>query len=301
MKQSRGRKIINVVLVFIITFLLNVVWSAVAGVIFGIVLMINGVNATDPKLIMEALSQNMYLLFFSSFYNLFAIGVIFLFWHYADKRSREELGFGLTVKTRTQVLLGITVGLGAVMLITVFGTVFGVISFQGFGTGMFKGVEIAISLALGIITFLMVGLGEETVYRAYIQKHIVEMAGNKLGLVISALIFMSAHLLTYGKLLDLIDVFLAGMVLGYAYLLTKSIYLSAAFHFMWDFLQVNVVRLQDYEYYKGPTLILFNNTGDLIINNFNLGNRLELVFILVEVIILILMFVSKGRIKNLSV
>jgi membrane protease YdiL (CAAX protease family) len=126
------------------------------------------------------------------------------------------------------------------------------------------------------------------------------MAGNRYGLVISALIFTGAHLLTYGNMLDLLDVFLAGLILGYAYMLTKSIYLPAVYHFMWDFLQINIFRLQDYEFYKGPVLVLFNNTEDLIINNLNLGNKLEVVFIIVEIMILVLMHTYRKKLQKLA-
>jgi membrane protease YdiL (CAAX protease family) len=153
---------------------------------------------------------------------------------------------------------------------------------------------------MGLLTFLMVGFGEEAVYRSYVQNHIVDMLGNKFGLIISALIFMAVHLLTYGKVLDLVDVFLAGIILGYGFILTKSIYLPAAFHFMWDFLQVNIFRLQNYDYYKGPVLIIFNNTGDLIINNYNYGNKLEIIFIAVELLILVLMHIYKNKISSLK-
>jgi uncharacterized protein len=146
----------------------------------------------------------------------------------------------------------------------------------------------------------MVGFGEEAVFRAYIQNHIVEMIGNKYGLAISALIFAGVHLFTYVNLLDIIDVFLAGIILGYAYILTKSIYLPAVFHFMWDFLQVNIFRIQNYEYYTGPVLVLFNNAGDLIINGFNLGNKLELVFIIVEIMILALMRIYRKKLEKLA-
>jgi membrane protease YdiL (CAAX protease family) len=299
-KQSKARKIINVVLVFVIAFLLNAVWSAVIGVIYGIALIAKGVNVTDPQLLMQTLSQSISLLFFSSIYNVFAIGVVFLFWHFADRRSIKELGYGFTSKTMIQVACGALGAIAAIALVAAFGSAFGIISFQDYGTNTFATSKVFGSLLLGLFTFLMVGFGEETVYRAYIQKHLVEVAGKKLGLIIAALIFACAHLLTYGKLFDLVDVFFAGIILGYAYMLTESIYLPAVFHFMWDFLQVNFVRLQDYEYYKGPVLMLFRNNGDLIINGFNFGNKLELIFILVEVIILALMYVFRERVKGLS-
>ena len=300
LKQRKTLKIIDIISVLIITFLINVIWSALVAIVYSIVFAVREGGIPDPQRMLEAMYQDISLIMFSSMFNMLAIGIVFLFWRFADKRSIGELGFDITRKTGVQALCGLLAAIGAVVLIIIFGAGFGIISFQSFGTDAYGGSKIVISMILGIITFLMVGFGEETVYRAYIQNHIVDMIGNKCGLVISALIFAGVHLFTYGKLLDLLDVFLAGIILGYAYILTKSIYLSAVFHFMWDFLQVNIFRLQDYEYYTGPVLVLFNNTGDLVINNFNLGNKLELVFIIVEIMILVLMHAYREKLEKLA-
>jgi membrane protease YdiL (CAAX protease family) len=299
MKQSKVLKIIDVLSVLIITFLLNVINSILVAIVYSVILTVREGGYIDPQLMLETMNQNISLLTFSSIYNVFAIGVVILFWRFADKRRIEELGFGITGKTAAQVTWGILAAVGAISLIIIFGEGFGIISFQGFGTNAYAGTEIAASVLLGALTFLMVGFGEETVYRTYIQNQVVDMTGNRYGLVISAFIFAGVHLFTYGKLLDLFDVFLAGIILGYAYMLTKSIYLPAMFHFMWDFLQINIFRLQDYENYKGPVLVLFKNSGDLIINNYNLGNKLELIFIIVEVMMLILIHTYRKRLQKL--
>lgn len=298
LKQRKALKIINVIAVLIITLLVNVIWSALVAIVYSIVFAIREGGIADPQLLMDAMYQDISLLMFSSIYNVLAIGIVFLFWRYADKRKIGELGFGVNSKTWRQALCGILAATGVICVIILFGTGFGIISFQSFGTDIYGGNQIATSLLMGIITFLLVGFGEETVYRAYIQNHVVDMVGNRYGIVISALIFMVVHLFTYAKLLDLIDVFLGGMILGYIYILTKSIYLPAIYHFMWDFLQVNIFRLQDYEFYTGPVMVLFNNTGDLIINNFNLGNKLEAVFIIVEIMVLVIMYVFRKRLQR---
>lgn len=299
-KQSKTRKILDVVLVLVIAVLLNVIWSAVIGIIYAIITMVREGGALSPQQLMESLYNSISILFLSSIYNLPAIGTVLLFWKYADKRDIKELGFGITKKTGRQAGLGVLSAIAAIAFVIAFGIIFKVISFQSFGIGIYGGSKTAVSLLLGILTFLMVGFGEETIYRAYVQKHIIEMIGKRWGLVIAAIIFMAAHLLTYAKVLDFVDVFFAGILLGYAYILTESIYLSAVFHFMWDLLQINVFRIQPYEYYKGPALMLFSNKGDLILGNFNFGNRLELAFIAVEIIILALMYIFREKLKNLS-
>ncbi|MDF2520656.1 MAG: hypothetical protein K0R84_1284 [Clostridia bacterium] len=298
-KQSKKSKILNVILILIIAFLINITWSALVSIVYTVVLMARE-GIADPQALLGTMFNSILTLTLSSIYNIPAIAMVFVFWRYVDRRRIEELGFGITGKTGIQLLYGILAAVLAVLLIIVFGAALGIISYQGYGTDLYKGSQLVSSSLLGVITFIMVGFGEETVYRAYVQKHIVEMTGNRYGLLISAFIFMLVHTLTYARLLDFIDVFLAGIILGYAYILTKSIYLPAAFHFMWDFLQVNIFRLQDYQYYTGPVVFLFENTGDMMIGNFNLGNKLELIFIAVEIIILILMHAFRKKLARLA-
>jgi membrane protease YdiL (CAAX protease family) len=194
-------------------------------------------------------------------------------------------------------LLGGTLEIGLIILLSLG---LGTLWFGSSGLGLFSTLEIRKSLIYGILAFLLVGFGEETLFRGYIQKRIMLSFGNKWALIISSLIFMTAHLLTYGKLLDFIDVALGGAILGYLYILTDSLYLSAAYHFIYDFIQVNVVKLQNYEYYKGAVLYLFENSGDVVLGGINFGNIIEVSFIVVELAVLALIYIFRYKIKVLS-
>lgn len=299
-KQSKARKIVNIVLVTIITFVINFIGSAAAAIAFSVVYIARGVDVTNPESMMGVMTKDPSLLMFSTMYNLLAIALVFIFWKYVDKQNVQRLGFARTSKTGIQVFWGIIAAIAAMTLIIIFGITFKIIRYEGLGTIAFAPSQIIASLIIGIITFLMVGFGEEAVYRSYIQNHLLDIAGSRYGLTIAALIFTGVHLFTYGKVLDLLDVFLAGLILGYAFILTKSIYLPAAFHFMWDYLQLSIFRLQDYEYFTGPVLVIFNNVGDLIVGGYNLGNKLEIGFIAVEIMILSLMFVYREKIAKLE-
>lgn len=299
-RKSNILRVLEIAGVFVLVFLLNAVWSTVVTIVYTIVLAIKGGNITDVLALTEKLYSAPEFLMFVSMYNLLAIGIVAIFWKLIDKQNMKELGFARTNKVLHQLILGILVAIVAIAAIIVFGSLFKIITFSGYGLTIFGTRQIIWALVIGAITFLMVGFGEEAVYRSYIQNHLVKMIGSRYGLIVAALIFTVAHLFTYAKPLDLLDVFLAGIILGYAFLLTKSIYLPASFHFMWDFLQVNIFRIQDYSFYKGPVLIIFNNTGDLIINKYNFGNQLEVIFVIVEIIILILMYTCRNKLSRLA-
>ncbi|MGB7604720.1 MAG: type II CAAX endopeptidase family protein [Lutisporaceae bacterium] len=299
-RKSNVLRVLEIAGVFVLVFLLNVVWSTVVTFVYTIMLAIKGVNITDVLALTEKLYSAPDFLMFVSMYNLLAIGIVALFWKLIDKQNIKELGFARTNKVLHQLLSGILAAIVAIAAVIIFGSLFKIITFSGYGLTIFGTRQIIWALVIGAITFLMVGFGEEAVYRSYIQNHLVKMIGSRYGLIVAALIFTVAHLFTYAKPLDFLDVFLAGIILGYAFLLTKSIYLPASFHFMWDFLQVNIFRIQDYSFYKGPVLIIFNNTGDLIINKYNFGNQLEVIFVIVEIIILILMYTCRNKLSRLA-
>lgn len=289
-------KIIDVFVVAFITFLINIVWSVLVSIGYSVMFAVRGGDLYNTKGLIDYMYNDPYMMMFASMYNILAVLVVFIFWRFVDRQEIQRLGFVKTGRMGRQLLWGITAATAAIAAIIVMGLTAGIITFRGMGTAFYTTPQIITALIVGIIAFVLVGFGEEAVYRSYIQNHITDLAGNRLGLVIAAVIFTAAHLLTYAKLLDLIDVFLAGIILGYAFILTKSIYLPAAFHFMWDYLQLSIFRLQDYEYYKGPVLLVFNNIGDLTINSYKLGNKLEVVFIAVELIIILLMFIYRRKI-----
>lgn len=299
-RQSKALKIIDIVAVTVIAFIINLIWSAIVAIGYSVAFAFRGGNLNNPGSFMEAMLSDPSFLMFTSMYNLIAIVVVVVFWRFADKQPARRLGYARSKNTIWQLLLGLLGAAAAIGVVIVFGSISHVISFQSMGTASFAPSQIVTACIVGILTFLMVGFGEETVYRAYIQNHLVDLVGSRYGLVLSALIFAGAHLFTYGKILDLIDVFLAGIILGYAFMLTKSIYLPAAFHFLWDYLQLSIFRIQNYDYYKGPVLLIFNNAGDLVINNYNLGNKLEVVFIIVEIMLLLSMHTYRKRIAKLK-
>jgi len=300
MRKKNAFRILEIVGVFVFIFLLNAVWTIMSTLVYTIVIAIKGGNVTDPVALSEALYNAPGFLMAASMYNLLAIGTVVFCWKSIDKQNIKELGFARTNKVLHQLLLGILAPIVAIAAIIIFGSLFKIISFSGYGFDISNTSQIIWALVIGMITFLMVGFGEEAVYRSYIQNHLVKMIGSRYGIIVGALIFAAAHLLTYSKFLDLLDVFLAGIILGYAFLLTKSIYLPAVFHFMWDFLQINIFRMQDYSYYKGPVIVIFNNAGDLIIKKYNFGNQLEVIFIIVEIVILVLMYIYRNKLFKLS-
>ena len=73
-----------------------------------------------------------------------------------------------------------------------------------------------------VYMFLFVGIGEELLFRALIQRDLIGAFGWKWGLVGASLMFAIMHL-TWRSIPELGFVFIAGLILGFLYWKTKSL------------------------------------------------------------------------------
>lgn len=286
--------------VFVLDFIINIVWSLIALIIYTVLFFsAHGADFSSEEIFRQT-AESPEFLFLSCIYNIFAIAVVYLFWRYVDRENTEVIGLkwrSSSLKLLGMGVLGGTLEIGLIILLSLAA---GTLWFQGSGFGIYSAAELQSSLVYGLLAFMLVGFGEEAVFRGYIQKRLMLNLGNGWALLVSSVIFMAAHVFTYGKLLDFIDVALGGAVLGYLYILTDSLYLPAAYHFIYDYLQVNIVRIQDYEHFTGGVLYIFNNSGDVIISGVNYGNVIEISFIGAELIVLALLYVFRNKIRSIS-
>jgi len=84
-------------------------------------------------------------------------------------------------------------------------------------------------LKIFIIMTLFVGLVEELVFRSFLQTRLEESFGDYAGLFLAALLFGIMHS-GYGTLYEMIFVAFAGLVLGYMYQRTRSLFLVSLTH-----------------------------------------------------------------------
>lgn len=298
--KGAAAAVLKAVLVFILDFAINVLWSIAAFAIFTIIIGSTGGRYLSGNELLERMTESPEFLFLSCIYNIFAVILVFMAWKYIDKQDTAIIGLKWKNNSLRLFGYGLIGGALEIALIMLLSSSMGNMWFEGLGRDIFSSAELQRSILFGALAFLLVGFGEEAVFRGYVQKRLMIELGNKWALFISALIFMTAHAFTYGKLLDFIDIALGGLVLGYLYILTDSLYLPAAYHFIYDFIQVNIVKLQEYEHYKGAVLFMFNNTGDIVVSGVNYGNVVEVSFIMAEIIVLILLYIFRNSIRKMS-
>ena len=94
--------------------------------------------------------------------------------------------------------------------------------------------------ALGVMA--AVAVGEELVFRGVLLRLVEELAGTRAALVISAVVFGGTHLLNpkatiWGALSIAVE---AGLMLGAAYVATRSLWVPIGLHFGWNFAETGI-------------------------------------------------------------
>jgi membrane protease YdiL (CAAX protease family) len=174
------------------------------------------------------------------------IGTFFVLWifmKFVDKEHFIKLGFESKGKLKTFVI-GIFIGLiimtlGYLILIYLKEIFFIRINFQ------FR--ELLVTIAL----YSIVAVVEETLFRGYILKNFMNSLNKYIALIISSILFSLMHCINPGiNFFSLLDLFLAGIVLGLPYIYTKNLWFSIAMHLSWNLFQTlygfNVSGLDTY-------------------------------------------------------
>lgn len=103
-----------------------------------------------------------------------------------------------------------------------------------------------LNLLAALLFFLLVALFEEIMMRGYILGHLLYTRLNKfLSLFVSAALFAFLHVFNPGiGLLPMVNLVLAGLLLGASYLYTRNLCFPLSLHLFWNWLQGPVLGYQ---------------------------------------------------------
>lgn len=124
--------------------------------------------------------------------------------------------------------LGLTLGIGGVLLATGYAAVAGTSTF-GAGGGL------SAALALGIVAVALQVLAEEALFRGWFQPAVATLLGGPAAVVIVAMIFAGFHLLAGAHgLVTIVNLFFGGLLFGLLALGESGIAAAFAAHFGWN-------------------------------------------------------------------
>jgi CAAX protease family protein len=91
---------------------------------------------------------------------------------------------------------------------------------------------------MNLVLMLFIAAAEETVFRGYILNNLLDSFNHLVALFCSAVIFAMLHAGNPDAgIVAVINVFLAGLVLGIGYTITRNLWFPFVFHLAWNFFQ----------------------------------------------------------------
>jgi membrane protease YdiL (CAAX protease family) len=155
----------------------------------------------------------------------------FLAWTWLDKKPLDELGFAEPFRSFLRGAGWGTLGIGVpfvLLLATGWLTV----------DGVYVSLSTATDFTSALSGFLIVALGEEILVRGYIQTLMVRQWGRIIGIFSASLLFCALHLGNPNlSWLALLNLFLAGVMLGTAKEAFGGLWTPIGFHFTWNLCQ----------------------------------------------------------------
>ncbi len=210
------------IILFIIAFIISTGIFQILG------LLIAKISVADIGKISEMGTSKLMILQISALLPLLIL--VFVFRKFIDRKSILSLGF--STKKR-----GVDFGVGFVMAVLIIGG--GSVILRLIGVVKFSVLELnSKELVLSFLLFIVVALNEEIMMRGYILNNLLSAMNKYLALIISAVLFTAMHGFNSSlSWIALTNLFLAGIVLGAAYIFTQNLWFPISLHLFWNFFQ----------------------------------------------------------------
>jgi len=156
--------------------------------------------------------------------------VVFVFVRFIEKKPLSSLGLSLKGKT-IHFIIGMLLGIGLITFGTLMLMALGLVTLN-------LGNPTITSLASSVLLFAIVAFNEEIMARGYLLRVVMESAGKYWALAISSLVFALLHAMNPNfSWIAMVNLFLAGILLGVYYIHYKNLWFSIGLHFTWNFVQ----------------------------------------------------------------
>lgn len=194
--------------------------------------------------------------------SIILMGIIFLRF---EKRSYIR-NTGLTwEKNRSLKFLGLGLLIGSVIILLrdSLSVIFHIqaISNQDMSNISYLLFSLLIAGLIGLLT----AIAEEGVYRGIIQNNLSQHLPNYLAIGITSLLFVFPHAIGTLGSLELLAIFLHGLLLGLAYMFTNRLYLPIGLHFGNNFMIIFLDSCLGYSNVNVTSLVLFQVLFTIIV------------------------------------
>lgn len=243
--------------------------------------------------ISRSIRENIYIILMFS-QEIVLILTPILSWKVLFKKDLSLIGLkALNKKEVKNLILGLVMGIAAITLAFILI----IISKSGVLVNSLLEPRFSLSLVVYFILFIFVGFAEELLSRGYIIGAMEVSSNNKwFAVMVSAVIFSLMH---YGNnwfsLIPFLNIFLVGILFGFMYVKTKSIWLSTGFHITWNFFQGCIYGMP-VSGITTPKLYEMTFVGNSILNGGTFGPEGGLIVTMVIILMLVsLIFLIKNK------
>jgi uncharacterized protein len=178
------------------------------------------------------------------FLALYLLAVLVGTWvarRFVDRRSLSGLGFVRYRGWLADIGVGLALGFALMTIVFLVELAFGWLQVSGFLWQRQTTEAVLGLLATSVVTFVIVGINEETISRGYLLQNLEEGWGTVAAVAASSVVFGLLHISNPEVApLPIFNLVLAGVFLATAYLVTRSLWLPIALHFSWNFVQGTV-------------------------------------------------------------
>jgi membrane protease YdiL (CAAX protease family) len=168
-----------------------------------------------------------------------AAGVILLRW--LDRRPPGDLGFPLQPAAARQFKWGFVIGVAALTAAALMIALAGWLSFRRDDGNPVNWIAV---LARDFLLFGVAAAAEEAVFRGYAFQVLARATGAPLAVLVASVVFAWAHAQNPNVgTFALFNIFLAGVLLAIAFLLTRSLWFATAIHLGWNWSMASLLDL----------------------------------------------------------
>lgn len=153
-----------------------------------------------------------------------------LFTKLIDKKNISSLGFSFKGKAMDFIM-------GFIVAALIMGVGFIILYLNG--SIQLDDVQFHFQyIILSFLIYICVAVAEETLCRGYILGNLMNVTNKFVSLILSSLLFALLHILNPNlALLPMINLFLAGLLLGASYMYTRNLWFPISLHLFWNFIQ----------------------------------------------------------------
>lgn len=231
-KDNQIRSGWKIVLACLLFSLIIITINIIIGVIIGIVYAYKGTN--DLSSVGNFLSGDLGMLISSLLNNGGFIITSILLWKLLDKKNIKDMGITNIKNGKKELLTGLIMGAVSITVVCIALLLLKQVKL----TNSISSPNISVSPVIGLITFTLVGFGEEIFGRAYVMSVLKQTKNKWAIIIISSAIFSALHLFNNSiGILPVINLFIVGVLFGYMFMKSRNVWMPIGFHITWNYFQ----------------------------------------------------------------